>query len=416
MASKGLKNGFLTENDVRNLTKTVFQKINLTDKKVLVIIPDHTRTAPIEFFFKVIYDEIGETVRKLDYIIALGTHRKLSDEDINKRVGITDKQRETDYASIDFYNHKWDDPESLETIGVINSDEIAEMTNGLMEEDVEIKINKIIYDYDQLVIIGPVFPHEVVGFSGGNKYFFPGISGPEVTNFFHWLGAVITNLKIIGRKYTSVRAVVDKAASFIDVPTVCFNLVIKDEKLSGLYIGSPEESWSKAVDLSSRLNIIYKNRQFQNVLSMPSEIYDDLWTAAKAMYKLEPVVADGGTLIIYAQHINKVSYTHGHLIDQVGYHVRDYFLEQKKKFEWVPGIIKAHSTHVKGAGTFENGLEKPRINVVLATGISEERCKNINLGYKNPDKIDVSEWEGRENEGIFLVKNAGEVLYRLVQK
>ena len=59
--------------------------------------------------------------------------------------------------------------------------------------------------YDELIIVGPVFPHEVIGFSGGNKYIFPGISGPEILHFFHWLGAVITNPRIIGNKWTPVR-------------------------------------------------------------------------------------------------------------------------------------------------------------------------------------------------------------------
>jgi nickel-dependent lactate racemase len=413
IAEKGSTDSFLSDREAKNLIKKVFQKVDLTDKRVLIIIPDHTRTAPIGLFFRAIYDEIGEKVKKIDYIIALGTHRLLSDEEINRRVDISEEERKTDYSSVDFHNHKWDDPDSLRSIGTIISDEIKEISNGLMEEDIEVKINKIIYDYDQLVVIGPVFPHEVAGFSGGNKYFFPGISGPEITNFFHWLGAVITNLKIIGRKYTPVREVLDRAASFIDVPTLCFSLVMKGEKLNGLYIGSIEESWSKAVDLSSQVNIVYKRKQFHSVLSMATPMYDDLWTGAKAMYKLEPVVADGGTIIIYAPHIKEVSFTHGNLIDKVGYHARDYFLKQRDRFEWVPGTIKAHSTHVKGAGTYKNGKEEPRINVVLATSIPEERCKRINLGYMNPDEINPSKWENREEEGILLVRNAGEVLYRL---
>jgi len=142
-------------------------------------------------------------------------------------------------------------------------------------------------------------------------------------------------------------------------------------------------------------------------------MYDDLWTAGKVMYKLENVVEKGGELIIYAPHINEVSYTHGRILDKVGYHVRDYFLAQKDKFSWIPGGIKAHSTHVKGIGTYENGIEKPRINVVIATEIPAERCRKINLGYKDYKSIDISNWEDKENEGILLVHNAGEILYRL---
>ena len=143
-------------------------------------------------------------------------------------------------------------------------------------------------------------------------------------------------------------------------------------------------------------------------------MYDDLWTAAKAMYKTEPAIADGGEVIIYAPHITEVSYTHGKLIDEVGYHVRDYFVKQWDRFKHVPGSILAHSTHVKGTGTYDaaTGIETPRIAVTLATGIPEERCRRINLGYADYREIDPEAWKDREQEGILYVPHAGEVLYR----
>jgi hypothetical protein len=144
-------------------------------------------------------------------------------------------------------------------------------------------------------------------------------------------------------------------------------------------------------------------------------MYDDIWTAGKVMYKLEPVIADGGELVIYAPHIDEVSYTHGENLDRIGYHVRDYFLKQWDTFKQVPWGVLAHSTHVKGLGTFDGGVEKPRANVVLATAIPEERCRRINLGYRNPKDVDVSEYEGREDEGVLLVRNAGEILHRLTE-
>jgi nickel-dependent lactate racemase len=190
-------------------------------------------------------------------------------------------------------------------------------------------------------------------------------------------------------------------------------MVLQGETLHGLYIGAPIEAWSAAADLSAQLNIITVPRPFKRVLSVPSKIYDDLWTAAKAMYKTEPAIADGGEVIIYAPQITEISYTHGKLIDQVGYHVRDYFLKQWERFRDVPGAIMAHSTHVKGAGTFDADVEVPRIQVTLATAIPEGRCHRVNLGYADYRTIDPKEWEGREAEGILLVPHAGEMLYRV---
>jgi len=142
-------------------------------------------------------------------------------------------------------------------------------------------------------------------------------------------------------------------------------------------------------------------------------MYDDIWTAAKGMYKMEPAIADGGEVIIYAPHITEISYTHGQIIDQIGYHVRDYFLKQWERFKDYPWGVLAHSTHLRGVGTFENGVENPRIQVTLATGIPEERCRHVNLGYLDPATIDMTEWEGREDEGILVVPKAGEMLYRM---
>jgi nickel-dependent lactate racemase len=142
-------------------------------------------------------------------------------------------------------------------------------------------------------------------------------------------------------------------------------------------------------------------------------MYDELWVGGKCTYKLEPVVADGGELIIYAPHMKEISVTHGAIIRQIGYHVRDYFLNQMEKFRGIPPGVMAHSTHVKGVGTFDRGVERPRMNVVLATGIPGELCKAINLGYKNPDAIDVEQWKDREDEGTLYVAKAGEILFRL---
>lgn len=185
------------------------------------------------------------------------------------------------------------------------------------------------------------------------------------------------------------------------------------EHTKALFYGAPEEAWSAAADLSARVHITYKPQPFTSVLAMAPAMYDDIWTAGKCMYKLEPVVADGGELIIYAPHIKEVSITHGALIKRIGYHVRDYFTAQMDKFADVPGGILAHSTHVRGMGTFENGIEKPRVQVTLATQIPESECHAINLGYRDPVSIVPEAWADREPEGLLRVPSAGEILYRL---
>jgi hypothetical protein len=142
-------------------------------------------------------------------------------------------------------------------------------------------------------------------------------------------------------------------------------------------------------------------------------MYDELWTGGKAMYKLEPAVADGGELIIYAPHLETVSHVHGKYLYQFGYHVADYFLKQWERFKDYPLGVIAHSTHVKGVGAFADGVERPRIQVTLASRISAEDCRQLNLGYLDYRTIDPGAWAGREDEGLLLVPKAGEILYRV---
>ncbi len=413
VVGRGYEQGFLPEAEIRELTTKALGGLNLDGKRVLVVIPDNTRTAPSPFFFRLFYEIMGRKVAALDYLMALGTHPLMSEEELNNLVGLTPQERSHTYRDVNIFNHRWDLPDTFRIIGTTSEKETRHLSHGLMEDEVPIAVNKTIFDYDQLIICGPTFPHEVVGFSGGNKYLFPGIAGREIIDATHWLGALLTNMRVNGAIETPVRDMIDRAASLVEVPIPCFSLVMRGEDLAGLYIGTPEEAYKQAADLSAKLNIIYLDRPFESVLSMAPRMYDDLWTGAKAMYKVEPIVADGGEVIIYAPHITEVSYTHGRLIDQIGYHTRDYFLKQMDRFMNMSKCVLAHSTHLKGLGSFEAGVERARIQVSLATGIPEERCKRINLGYMDPTKIDPSEWENREDEGILLVREAGETLYRL---
>lgn len=394
--------------------ENVTEDWDLSRKKILLIIPDHTRTAPIGMMFKLFCSKYLHISEALDIMVALGTHPRMSEEAICKRLEITPAELHSTYSKVRLFNHRWDDPDALCKIGEIQASEIKELTKGLFEQNVEVTINRRIFDYDRIIILGPVYPHEVVGFSGGNKYFFPGISGAGVTNFFHWLGAVVTNVEIIGKANTVVRAVVDKAASLISLNKKCFCMVTDHQgKLAAVSAGTPEEAWKLAWPITEELHICFKSNPFHTILSCAPEMYDELWVAGKCMYKLEPVLAEGGELIIYAPHLTKISDTHGRLIEEIGYHCRDYFLAQWELFKNKPWGVLAHSTHIKGQGTFKNGKEYPRANVVLATGIPEDVCKKINLGYRDPATIYPSDFANCEDEGVLLVPKAGEMLFRL---
>ncbi len=414
LISKKVSEGkLLSSNQAIEVVTKAMPEADFFNSKVLLIVPDATRTAPVGTMFKAIHSQIGSSVSALDVMIALGTHQAMSEIAIEQRLEISHNERITQYSKVQFFNHVWDDPSELKNIGTISAKEISDLSGGLFEIDVPVEINANLFNYDQIVIIGPVFPHEVVGFSGGNKYLFPGVAGPQVLNFFHWLGAVITTPKIIGHKWTPVRKVIDRAGAMLKIPKIAFCMVVENNGMSGLFAGPAEEAWAAASDLSAERHIIIKDKPFHTIVACAPEMYDEIWTAGKCMYKLEPVLADGGELIIYAPHISEVCITHGKTIDKAGYHCRDYFLKQWNQFKDMPWGALSHCVHVKGLGKFENGIETPRATVTLATQIPETKCKQINLGYRDPKTINPKDYANREDEGILLVPHAGERLFRL---
>jgi nickel-dependent lactate racemase len=413
VVGRGVTNGYLAPDEIAGLVRDGLGRLPLDGRRVLVLIPDGTRTMPMPMMFEALERELAPRVAALDFLVALGTHTAMTDAQLSTHVGrpVVDGRA----GDRRIFNHRWDDPAQFAELGTIDAATIGQLTGGRLRQAVRVALNRLVLDYDHILICGPVFPHEVVGFSGGTKYLFPGIAAPPMIHFTHWLGALITSSEVIGVADTPVRHVIDRAAALLDTPLSLLALVVTHDGVAGMFIGDTREAWRRAAALSANRHIVWVQEPFDRILAVMPSMYDDLWTAAKGAYKTETAVADGGEVIIYAPHVAEVSYVHGRLIDEIGYHCRDYFLGQWERFEHYPGGILAHSTHVKGLGEFDRArsVETPRIQVTLATAIPRERCGRINLGYADPAAIDLSDWPTEPGNGTLLVPRAGELLLRV---
>jgi nickel-dependent lactate racemase len=408
---RGVREGYLTPEEVTGIARDGLAALPLDGLRVLVIIPDGTRTMPMPLMFEILERELGQRAAALDYLVALGTHSPMDDAQLSAHIGRPVHNGRAGSRRI--VNHRWDDPATFAPLGVIPAREVAEITEGRLHEDVAVALNRLATEYDHVLICGPVFPHEVAGFSGGTKYLYPGIAGPGIIHFTHWLGALITSSEAIGTIDTPVRAIINRAASLLPTPVSLVAVVVSHDGIAGMFCGDPHAAWRQAAMLSSRRHIVWVDEPYDRVLAVMPEMYADLWTAGKGTYKSEPVVADGGEVIIYAPHVKDVSRVHGRVINEIGYHCRDYFLGQWERFRNYPGGILAHSTHVKGLGTYDaaHGVETPRIEVTLATGISREQCEHVNLGHRDPAHIRFDELAA--DPRTLVIPRAGEMLYRL---
>jgi nickel-dependent lactate racemase len=387
---------------------------DLDGRSVCLVVPDGTRSCPLPLLLKAAHGALAGRVSRLTVLVALGTHAAMGEAELARHLGYPEGGLAAAYPGMEVHNHEWWDPGTFASLGTIPAERVAELSEGRLAEAVEVRLNRHVVEHDVALVVGPVFPHEVVGFSGGNKYFFPGAAGQEVIDLSHWLGALISSAEIIGtRGTTPVRALIDEAASLIPSQRLALCLVVKSgtHVLHSIAFGDPESAWAAAAGVSAQTHVRYLDAPVRRVLSVMPEKYQDIWTAAKGFYKLEPVVADGGEVILYAPHVTEISAMHPE-INEIGYHCRDYFVKQWDRFKHLHWGVLAHSTHLRGAGTWdEERGERLRVKVTLATGIPEHVVRAANLDYLDPADVDVAAFEA--DEDTLVVPQAGEVLFRL---
>jgi lactate racemase len=428
----------LTEEEVGRFVEEQLAGINADGRSVCVLVPDGTRTFPLPLVVRAVHRALYGRASRLTVLVALGTHAPMSEDALAPHLGYIGRNLSDVYPGTEVRNHEWWKPESFAHLGTIPAARIEELSEGRLSVDVEVLLNRAVVDHDIALVVGPVLPHEVVGMSGGNKYFFPGVAGQRIIDVSHWLGALITSAEIIGTTGpTPVRALIDEGAALIPAEKYAFCGVTAEAAsadgdddygaagdggrrpdaeqstaLHSLSFGDCLASWASAAEISAATHVTYLGRPVRRVLSLVPPMYDEIWTGAKGFYKVEPVVADGGEVILYAPHIREIATSHPE-IHQIGYHCRDYFLKQWERFSGVHWGVLAHSTHLRGAGTYDpvTGEERLRVNVTLATGIPEDVCRAVNLGYRDPASIEVPDFAA--DPETLVVPRAGEVLFRL---
>jgi nickel-dependent lactate racemase len=413
-ATLGGPDGVLADDRVAAFVAEQLAAVDLDGRSVCVVVPDATRSCPLPLLLSAVHGALAGRVSRMTALVALGTHAPMGEAQLARHLGAPAGGIADRYPGLTVLNHEWDDPATFVSVGTIPAARVAELSGGRLAEAVDVRLNRAVVEHDVALVVGPVFPHEVVGFSGGTKYFFPGVAGQEIIDLSHWLGALITSAEIIGtRGTTPVRALIDEAAELVPAEKLALCVVVRSggTALHAAAFGEPRAAWAAAADVSAQTHVRYLDAPVRRVLSLVPEKYADMWTAAKGFYKVEPVVADGGEVVIYAPHITRISAMHPE-IEQIGYHCRDYFVGQWDRFRHLHRGVLAHSTHLRGAGTWdEQHGERCRLRVTLATSIPEDVVRGADLGYLDPAAVDVDAF--RADGGTLVVPDAGEVLFRL---
>lgn len=399
-----------------HLSEIVHQALEVVQpgERVLAIIPDKTRDDNTHELFPIAEEFLTQRrVKAFDVLVAQGTHPPMSEAQKLAKIGNADFR-----GSI--FDHRWDRPEELITLGELSADLTRELTGGLIDQAVPVTINKLLAPgvYDTVIVFGATVPHEVAGFAGGAKYFFPGVAGPELTHTTHWLGALAGIENIIGQVETPTRRLIEAAADLIRARVISLNTVVSrnDGELTtyALFTGDIREAFRRAAEVSRQVHIRYTGRKYKRVVALLDPHYDELWVGGKASYKLGAIIEEGGELIIYAPHLKKLSETHGALIEKYGYapleSVRDMLGVSQELRENL--CIAAHLAHVAYAGRLDaDGKIVPRYQITMATGLDEETCRRVNLGYLDYRTLDYEVM--RSDPDTLIVSDAGRDLYQV---
>jgi nickel-dependent lactate racemase len=383
-------------------------------ERVLAIIPDKTRDDNTHELFPIANEFLTKRgAASFDALVAQGTHPPMSAAQKLSKIGNADFRGS-------LFDHRWDDPDELITLGELSAETVRELTGGLIDNAVPVSINKLLAPgiYNTVLVFGATVPHEVAGFAGGAKYFFPGVAGPELTHTTHWLGALAGIENIIGQVETPTRRLIEAAADLIPARIISLNTVVSriegDLVTYALFTGDIRAAFRQAADVSRQVHIRYTGRKYKRVIALLDPHYDELWVGGKASYKLGAIIEEGGELIIYAPHLTKLSETHGELIEKYGYapleSVRDMLGVSQELRENL--CIAAHLAHVAYAGRLDqHGKIVPRYQITMATGLDEETCRRVNLGYLDYRTLDYEAM--RADPDTLIVSDAGRDLYQV---
>lgn len=407
----------ISTEDLRRIVEDALARIG-PGASVLAIVPDKTRDDNTDLLFPFAAEFLRTNkIEKLDALVAQGTHIPMTADEKRSKLGTGDGESIEELGRV--FDHHWSDPDELVQIGELTASDVAELTNGIYSNAIPLTINKLLApkNYDHVLIFGATVPHEVAGFAGGAKYFFPGVAGPELTHATHWLGALAGIENTIGRIETPTRNLIEAAADFISPETICFTTVVTredDERLRthALFAGDFRQSLRRGAEVSRAVHIKYTGRTYRRVVALLDEHYDELWVGGKASYKLGGIIEPGGELIIYAPQLRCLSETHGAVIERYGYGV----IERMQELVAESGeleenlCVAAHLAHVAYAGReIETGEVVPRYKITLASQIDEETCRRVNLGFLDYRIFRLEDYQN--DPDTLIVDRAGRDLY-----
>lgn len=376
-------------------------------KKVLILPPDYTRMYSGAGRITQIYYDLLKDKCSVDIMPALGTHEPMTAEECRAFFG-------EDIKHSDLIVHNW--RTDVIKIGEVPADFVSSVSEGLVNEKIDVEVNRRIMDksYDLIISVGQVVPHEVVGMANYSKNIFVGCGGSNMINSSHMLGAFYGMERIMGKDFSPVRKVFDYAQeNFLkDVPLM-YVLTVTTNKgdetfIHGLYIGSKRELFEHAVSQSQEKNLVHLEKPLKKVVVYldPRE-FKSTWLGNKAVYRTRLAIADGGELIVLAPGVKKFGEDEANdaLIRKYGYVGRENVLKLVNENEDLKAnlSVAAHLIH---------GSSDGRFSITYCTKlVTESEVRGVAFNYAPFDEMVKRYDPSKLKDGFCTLDDGEEIFY-----
>src|SRR5271168_473248 len=399
----------LSLSELRDFLFAALEKLGRR-QKVLAIPPDQTRIASrAGDLTRYAWEYYGENLRAV--LPALGTHKAMSAERIAGMFG--------DIPLGLFHGHRW--REDVETVGVVPKEFIREQSEGKLDYEWPAQINRLVSrgDFDLILSIGQVVPHEVIGMANYNKNILVGTGGPDSINRSHYLGAVYGMERIMGRADNPVRRVLNFAASqFLNHLPIVYVLTVVSRNAAGstvvrgLFVGDDDECFHAAAELSFRVNFTLMPEPIRKaVVYLDPHEFHSTWLGNKAIYRTRMALADGGELIILAPGVRGFGEDAriDKLIRKYGYHGTPATLAMVKNNSDLAADLSA-------AAHLIHGSSEGRFSITWCAGhLTREEVEGAGFAYGDltkmlqlydPAKL-AQGWNRVAGEDVYFIENPG---------
>ncbi|MEM6505317.1 MAG: lactate racemase domain-containing protein [Planctomycetota bacterium] len=351
-------------------------------KRLLILPPDITRLNSMAGEITAyLWDKLSDRV-DIDLMPALGTHVPMTQAQCKRMFG--------DAIPMDrILPHRWRD--DLRELGELSADFIGELSDGKLVKPIQVAVNKQLFEgnYDLILSVGQVVPHEVIGLANYTKNVMIGVGGKDTIDKSHFLGAVCGMESIMGRADTPVRRALNAGFDQFVRPALKIQFILTvigsdvsfNNVLRGLYIGDDDATFEAAGELSRQVNFdVFYEPLDRCVVYLDPEEFHTTWLGNKAVYRTRMAMADEGELIILAPALNGFGEDPGidTLIRRHGYRGTSHTLQAIKDDPEMAGNLSA-------AAHLIHGTSEGRFKIVYCPGghVTQEEIESVAFGYRS---------------------------------